>query len=259
VLNRLRNDLVRLVKRARQLAIGGRLSRAHFAAAYLHGSGLEIGALHNPLILPRGVHVTYVDSHPVDELRLRYPELDGQRLVPVGVVDDATRLDGIAGESQDFVIANHVIEHCEDPIAALASFARVLRGEGIVYVAVPDKRFTFDRERPVTTVEHLVRDHREGPAVSREAHLEEWARLVIGVSDEAAVHDEVERLVAADVSIHFHVWNPGAWLEFMLAVGEEMGLNVEAFHAAHGEFLTVLKKRSPDTPEVAVRAPAHDG
>ena len=52
--------------------------------------------------------------------------------------------------SQDFVIADHFIEHCQDPISALTIHFRVLKTGGILYMAVPDKRFTFDKDRPVT-------------------------------------------------------------------------------------------------------------
>ena len=36
---------------------------------WLHGEGIEIGALHNPLEVPAGARVTYVDHLPVERLR----------------------------------------------------------------------------------------------------------------------------------------------------------------------------------------------
>ena len=80
--------------------------------------------------------------------------------------------------SQDFIIANHFIEHTEDPIGTIKRFLTVLRPQGILYMAVPDKRFTFDLERPLTSLEHLLRDHTEGPEWSRESHFREWAQFV---------------------------------------------------------------------------------
>ena len=155
-----------------------RRRRQEIAGRYLRGSGIEIGALHNPLDVPRSVRVRYVDHLPVDQLRDHYPELAGEKLVDVEIVDDGERLATISDASQDFVIANHFLEHCEDPLGALGNMIRVLRPGGILYLAVPDKRYTFDVDRPVTSTDHLLRDHREGPEGSRRGHYEEWARLV---------------------------------------------------------------------------------
>jgi hypothetical protein len=48
------------------------------------------------------------------------------------------------------------------PTVALGNMIRVLRPGGVLYLAVPDKRYTFDADRPVTPTDHLLRDHREG-------------------------------------------------------------------------------------------------
>ncbi|MBV9252050.1 MAG: methyltransferase domain-containing protein [Acetobacteraceae bacterium] len=85
---------------------------------------------------------------------------------------------GVEPESQDFIIANHVLEHVEDPLKALRSVSRVLRGNGIAYLALPDKRYTFDKERETTTLQHLQRDHLEGPDWSLAEHYDEWVRVV---------------------------------------------------------------------------------
>jgi len=56
-------------------------TRRRLARLYLHGSGIEIGALHMPLWIPPGVTVRYVDRLDLDGLRGHYPELAGERLV----------------------------------------------------------------------------------------------------------------------------------------------------------------------------------
>src|SRR5947209_3771329 len=104
-----------------------RLGRVDVARAYLRGRGLEIGALHRPLRLPAAARVTYVDRLPEAELRRQYPELNRHTLVPVGVVDEAETLATVPDGSQDFVVANHFLEHCQNPIGTLKTFVRVLR------------------------------------------------------------------------------------------------------------------------------------
>src|SRR5262249_41579641 len=92
------------------------LGRAAIARTYLRGSGIEIGALHRPLRVPSHVAVRYVDRLSTAELRRQYPMLADHELVPVSIIDDGEQLVSLADASQDFVIANHFLEHCEDPL-----------------------------------------------------------------------------------------------------------------------------------------------
>ncbi len=209
--------------------------RQLLADRFLAGRGIEIGALHQPLSVPSVAHVTYVDRLTEPELRAHYPELPA--LVPVDIVDDGERLAAFADGSQDFVIANHVLEHCEDPIGALETFVRVLRPGGILYLAVPDKRRTFDVERPVTPFEHLLLDHREGPEVSRVGHYLEWSRLINHSPEPEA---EAVHIMAIGYSIHFHVWTQREILE--LLVRTELPAAIEAVVQNGIEVLVLLRK-----------------
>jgi hypothetical protein len=127
-----------------------RLNHEYIAHNFLHGQGIEIGALHNPLRLPPAAKVQYVDRMSVAQLRQHYPELAALELVEADILDDGERLGCVPDMSQDFVIANHFLEHCENPLLALHNLLRVLKVEGVLYLTVPDKRYTFDSSRPVT-------------------------------------------------------------------------------------------------------------
>src|SRR5437868_3415445 len=83
--------------------------RADVARVYLRGQGIEIGALHRPLRVPRKARVSYLDRLPRADLYRQYPTLAGHHFVPVDIVDDAERLARVADGSQDFVIANHFL------------------------------------------------------------------------------------------------------------------------------------------------------
>ena len=217
--------------------------RRRLARRYLRGEGLEVGALHRPLAVRHGARVRYVDRHSVDQLRAHYPELREHELVPVDVIDDGETLATVPDASVDFVVANHFLEHTQDPIGTLGHHLRVLRRGGILFLAVPDKRRTFDADRPVTPLEHLVRDHAEGPAWSRRAHFEEWAALVERVAP-AAVAERARELESYDYSIHFHVWTPTAFTALLAhaAAGEQLPLAVEALQSVREEFVAVLRK-----------------
>ena len=124
--------------------------RKRIAHRWLSGNGIEIGALHNPLTTNHKTNVTYVDRIDNDELLRHYSKLSSRSIVHVDIVDDGESLSSINDMSQDFVIANHILEHCINPIGALKTWLRVLKFGGIAYIAVPDKRFTFDYKRAAT-------------------------------------------------------------------------------------------------------------
>jgi predicted SAM-dependent methyltransferase len=221
------------------------LCRWRLARRYLRGSGLEVGALHRPLRLRRDVQVRYVDRMDNERLREHYPELSGEDLVPVDILDDGEQLSSQADSSVDFVIANHFIEHTEDPLGTLANHLRVLRPGGILYLAVPDRHRSFDSDREGTPLEHVVRDHVEGPEWSRTTHHEEWARLV-----EKAPAEEVaaraRSLEERRYSIHFHVWN-GREFEALLDHAREQArlpFTIETLTQNGHEFIAILRRVS---------------
>jgi len=237
--------------------------------AWLEGKGIEIGALHRPLEVPDGVRVTYVDHLPEDELRAHYPELAGEPLAPVEVLGSAEDLSAIGDSTQDFVIANHLLEHLEDPIRGLSEFHRVLRPGGVLYMALPDQRQTFDRDRELTTVEHLVDEHRTGCEKNRWSHYLDWARNVDKQGAGSEAH--ARRLMEQGYSIHFHVWRPDTFLDFYVAARREAGLDFELVSFAgperedDDEFILVLVKgtqavrpppRSPCAEPAAPTPPA---
>ena len=111
-----------------------RKKRLGFANQYLKGKGLEIGALHVALTLPPNAKARYVDRYRREELYKHYPELAGYHIAEPDVVADGQFLDGFKDESEDFIIANHFIEHAEDPILTIKNFLRVLRPKGIIFL-----------------------------------------------------------------------------------------------------------------------------
>jgi predicted SAM-dependent methyltransferase len=219
--------------------------REDLARRYVFGSGIEIGALTTPLRLPPGVTVRQVDRMSREDLireegpALLSAGLDPEAIPHIDAVEDAARLAGFADRSLDFVIANHVFEHLEDPIEALENALRVIRPGGILLVTLPDGRHTFDCARTPTTVEHLVADHENGPEGSRRAHYEEWARLIEGVP-EAQVGARADEFARIDARHHFHVWRLEDFLGLVLAVP----FAAEVIHAQAylSEFGVVLRR-----------------
>ncbi len=221
-------------------------TRRELAAEFFRGSGVEIGALHLPMAMPTGVSVRYVDRMTIPELREHYPELDGQDVAPVDVVDDGETLSTIEPESVDFIAANHFLEHCEDPIRTITNHLGKLRPGGVLFYAVPDKRYTFDFRRPRTPLSHLIADHEDGGQRSRSEHYLDWIRLVHpeGESpDHQTAYQLAADLEARGYSIHFHVWTQADLLALLLYCHEELGsFEIEAVRRVGMENIVVLRK-----------------
>jgi ubiquinone/menaquinone biosynthesis C-methylase UbiE len=73
--------------------------------------------------------------------------------VPVDVVAPGDELP-LPDDAYDFVLASHVIEHFPNPVKALKEWAHVARQ--VVFLVVPHRDRTFDRDRPVTPVDAVV-------------------------------------------------------------------------------------------------------
>lgn len=226
---------------------GGELASIHrareaIAAMFLRGAGIEIGALHQPLRVPPAATVKYVDRMSAADLARQYADLAGVTLVETDIIDDGETLATIGDATQDFVIANHFLEHCQNPFRTLQNLFRVLKAGGVLYMAVPDQRFTFDADRPCTTIAHLLRDYTEGPEGSKLSHFEEWSRLVNKRTDEALVDEEVRHLVNINYSIHFHVWGAAELLEFIAALRRFVSFELEIFLRNGPESVFVLRR-----------------
>jgi SAM-dependent methyltransferase len=193
-------------------------------ARYLVGDGVELGPGHSPFPIPySGTNVRYVDRWVPDTNRELFPEL-GEATFPMPdiVADlDTDRLSALDDESQDFVIASHVLEHLANPLAMLGEIHRVLRSGGIALVLLPDRRRTFDRDRRPTPVQHLVAEYEADVTTVSEGHIEDFLR---GVGE---WHDDWSADARAQVierqrqrSIHVHCWSQDEFSETLLHVLE---------------------------------------
>jgi len=160
------------------------------------------------------------------------------------VVDDGERLTTVGDASQDFVIANHFLEHCEDPLRTLQQHFRVLKEGAVLFLSLPDKRFTFDSLREVTPFAHLERDYREGPAWSRDGHFLEWAELVERLTDPAAIRARADELQRRQYSIHYHVWTMEDMVDLLRHLPRVLAVrfSIECIMRNEGEVNIVLRK-----------------
>lgn len=86
---------------------------------------------------------------------------------------EATNLFSIPSAKYDFLLSSHVIEHIANPLRALGEWKRVLKEKGFLVLIVPHKEGTFDRQRPVTTFEHIFEDFERKTGEEDLTHLPE--------------------------------------------------------------------------------------
>jgi SAM-dependent methyltransferase len=220
-------------------------NRALFARSFCGGSGIEIGALHHPLRLPPGARVRYVDRMTRERLYAQYQELRDENLVPVDIVDDGETLATLPDGREDFVVACQFIEHCQHPVRALVNMLRVVKDGGFVVLSVPDKWQTFDKDRPITTHQHLLDECLHGTEATARDHYREFARFVDGRTDAGEIEELADNYIRTNLSIHWHVWDPEAFLGFLLFFKERFRLPFRIFATMlnGNELMVALQKR----------------
>ncbi|MDI3469984.1 MAG: hypothetical protein OJF62_002047 [Pseudolabrys sp.] len=172
--------------------------------------GIEVGAGARPFPLPAGVTCFYGDHLDHDGL-VKYfnSDIDHHN----GFID-AESFTGIAQSSADFVVMAHVIEHLQNPLGSIQAAIGVLKPGGVLIMAAPDRRHTFDRRRPGTTLDHILKDFADGGRSTRKmAYLEHlrfvYPELTGNTFTEAEIEQHAEQSTALSKSpdCHFHAWN----------------------------------------------------
>lgn len=133
------------------------------------GLGLEFGPLANPVVRKVDGRVVYVDYADTETLRTKAandPNVDETAVVAVDVdlqrgtlVEQCGRLGPF-----DYAVASHVFEHLPNPVGWLRDVSSLLVPGGVIALAIPDRRYTFDYFRAETSVAQLVAYDLESPS-----------------------------------------------------------------------------------------------
>lgn len=89
-------------------------------------------------------------------------------------IDDVKRINN----KYDFIVTSHVIEHIANPIKAIKMWSNeLLNNNGYVLSIIPDYRFCFDRNRPLTSIDHIIQDFENNVLENDITHIDEQKKL----------------------------------------------------------------------------------
>ncbi|WP_181411160.1 class I SAM-dependent methyltransferase [Nocardioides humi] len=249
---------------------------------FTSGRGLEIGPLDSAISDKAVDDVRYVDIFDVAGLREHYADDPNVHLDLIPEIDFPHYVDGTyrdlataakPGAPYDWVIASHVIEHIPDFVGWLHQIADLTADGGALLLAVPDRRYTFDRHRPPTTVGQALEAHELGHSRPGTRALHDFAASVLAVNSHeiarmdglpgrdrrvhpnlAEARRQVERSHAGEyVDCHVWLWTP---TDFLHQIQELRALGAVSWYVetvkprrrAAGEFLVVLRKAVDGQP-----------
>jgi len=188
--------------------------------------GLEFGPLSRPIVRPEEGDIRYIDHASTEDLQKKYVINDGHEVkefVNITYVWNGGRLRDVIsdGEVFDYALASHVIEHVPDVIGWLNDIFSVLKDDGIVSLAIPDKRYTFDRYRTPTSAAVFLDNWMRRPTThSTQQLFDHFSQVVkVGNNEIMALFDgkdpKTERHHTDDFALNIvrHVAETGDYLD----------------------------------------------
>jgi SAM-dependent methyltransferase len=129
-----------------------------------NGCGLEIGPSHRPIAAKRDGFNVHILDHLTKEKLIEIYQTHGVDLEAIEEVDFVWNGESFSELTKvtkyyDWIIASHVIEHTPDLIGFLKDCDAILKDDGVISLVVPDKRYCFDRFRPLTGLSRIIDSH----------------------------------------------------------------------------------------------------
>lgn len=220
-------------------------------------SGVEIGAFARPTVLPSEARISFADYYSTEQLReqARKLQIDPEDVVEVAYILKDANLEDVLAGPVDFIIANHVVEHLIDPLRWMRNLERVLNPGGILFITLPDKKYSFDKFRPDTSLAHFLSDMLNGGESSLQEHCIEaglfYDKNYIGQTQNAGLRLSMDAIIAFSKrwhpGMHVHVFQAETFkdrvLEPLLHLRHlDYSLGSYANNPHIGEFSFVLRK-----------------
>lgn len=156
---------------------------------------------------------------------------------------EASALEALSSDAYDFLLSSHMLEHAANPILALSEWYRLLKNGGTLVLILPNRKFTFDNRRPITTIEHLVSDFNAEMTEDDLTHLPEILALHdlerdpevrdIAAFKSRAMHNFENRC------LHHHVFD----IQLAIKLVEFTGFTLQTFEEIAPHHLLVVAQK----------------
>jgi hypothetical protein len=151
-----------------------------------NGCGLEIGPSHNPIAPKKeGYKVQIVDYMNREQLIDKFKDhnVNVEKIKEVDFVWQGQSYAELIGEKNyyDWIIASHVIEHTPDLIGFLLDCSSILKDDGMISLAIPDKRNCFDHYRPITGISKIIDSHIQGNLIHTPGIVAEYFLNIVSI------------------------------------------------------------------------------
>jgi predicted SAM-dependent methyltransferase len=244
--------------------------------------GVEVGPLSRPVVRRHEAEVYYVDHCSTEDLRKKYAG-DHAHIEGIQEVDfiwAQQPLVELIGDKAplDFIVAAHVIEHVPDLCGWLREMSDALKVGGRLLLIIPDKRFTFDIYRRLSSFEEITQaweERRRRPGLR--IVLDHFANVVqadtsklwenYSLADHLPYHHGADLLALAAgehsqgkyIDVHCWVFTPWHFMHLMGRMVRELGVDFDLryFLTTQGydlEFYVQLEKTTTLTTDWAREA-----
>lgn len=257
----------------------------------LHGVGLEIAPFFRPTLLKRDYNIFYTDYTTASDLVKKHAHLPIAQEIKENTVEvdflwrPGTALSKCVRKKKfDYAIASHVIEHVPNVLGWITQIFSVLKTGGILSLAVPDKRYTFDYYRSETQLHELIDTWIRNEPVptpgqifdmltnEREVPYDSFGRVIEGIpcetlprhfTDQDALQNAIRSFKKGEyLDIHCSVFTPEGLKKLFLKIHDLGILNISVSEpiSVGGEFFIQLRKEGEprvhrSAPESSSRAP----
>ncbi len=238
----------------------------------LSSKGLEIGPYGSPTVFKSEGDISYLDFKPREQLIAEASS--GEEIEAIPEIDYLVASNDYRRyvlDTFDYIIANHVIEHVPDMIRWLTNITEMLNPNGILFMAIPDKRFTFDKYRQSTRLSHILNDfYEQAQTISQEHLLEQiiyYDRTYLGepiVLTERLDRARIEKVLEDGIQpwmigYHCHIFQSETALDTVFKPLIMMGyINLDiidyipAAGINYGEMMLILKKVGPKSQKITL-------
>jgi SAM-dependent methyltransferase len=215
-------------------SVGEKLSMQYF-----RGMGLEIGAGNHPIKLFGDAACLYADIDDKSPYKTSGPTTK----IILDISDSNTmKAREDLHQAFNFVIASHVLEHCNSIVQTLKSLEMLLKHDGVLYLVVPNRNKDWDKDWTdvFSILHHVVEAF--FPKIYLSRHRASFAKYFKKIDStggfwakefeankDVILNDQL-KLMGLDYIYHKHAYNPEGWLKTIYSVIKLFGINIELLH-----------------------------